>query len=235
MFEANSTKAIICDDAERELTGLDERWRERLWTLAYSAFKQWKEEHGDRHPQRLTGMFAPMTLSDLLPAKNTIPFEDAEPWQCAGFLMPCPTALAIKLWQEDDYPPFSELKNAVGMRFILAMLICRFKDSPQDCLFEAHRIMNQMVAMESIAIELLDEHRVAIEAQKTRSPAGKGRAKQLKEGKEDKHKRIREAIKNLPNDTKPHHITKEIAKATELETDYVRKARKEMEGKTSGS
>jgi hypothetical protein len=234
MFEANSTKAIICDDAERELTGLDERWRERLWTLVYSAFKQWKDEHGDRHPQRLTGMFAPMTLSDLLPAENTIPFEEAEPWQCAGFLTPCPTALAIKLW-DDNYPPFSELKSVVGMRFILAMLISRFKDSPQDCLFEAHRYMNQIVAMESIGIKLLDEHRTAIEAQKTRSPAGKGRAKQLKEGKEDKHDRIRKAKESLPSDTKPHHITKEIAKATGLETDYVRKARNEMDGKTSGS
>jgi len=234
MFEANSQKAIICDDAERELTGLDERWRGRLWTLVYSAFKQWKDEHGDRHPQRLTGMFAPMTLSDLLPAENTIPFEEAEPWQCAGFLTPCPTALAIKLW-EDDYPPFSELNSAVGMRSILAMLICRFKDSPQDCLFEAHRYMIQLIAAETMGIKVLNEHRVAIEAQKTRSPAGKGRAKQLKERKESKHDRIRKAKENLPSDTKPHHITKEIAKATGLETDYVRKARNEMEGKTSGS
>lgn len=234
MFEANSTKAIICDDAERELTGLNERWRERLWTLVYSAFKQWKDEHGDRHPQRLTGMFAPMKLSDLLPAENTIPFAEAEPWQCAGFLAPCPTKLAIKLW-EDDYPPFSELTSAVGMRFILAMLICRFKDSPQDCLFAAHRYMNQMVAMESIGIKLLDEHRLAIEAQKTRIPGGKIRGDQLSAVKQAKHKRIQEAEKELLSITKRRNLNKAIAKKTGFETDYVRKARKEMEREPGGS
>lgn len=234
MFEANSTKAIICDDAERELTGLDERWREGLWNHVYSAFKQWKEEHGDRHPQRLTGMFAPMTLSDLLPTDNTIPFEDAEPWQCAGFLMPCPTALAIKLW-EDDYPPFAELIGTMGMRFVLAMLICRFKDSPHDCLFAAHRHMIHIVAMERMGERLIDEFRPAIEAHKSRKTGGNSRAEQLKEGKADNYDRIRTAKENLPSNTKPHHITKEIAKATGLETDYVRKARKEMENKTSDS
>lgn len=235
MFEANSQKAIICDDAERELTGLDERWRERLWTLVYSAFKQWKDEHGDRHPQRLTGMFAPMTLRDLLPAENTIPFKEAEPWQCAGFLTPCPTALAIKLWQEDDYPPFSELKNAVGMRFILAMLICRFKDSPQDCLFEAHRIMNQMVAMESIAIELLDEHRPAIEAQKTRSPGGKITGKKQTAEKEARKVLIKEMEAKLPKGTKPHHVNKLIARDLGLSRDTVGRLRREMENESVSS
>jgi hypothetical protein len=234
MFEANSTKAIICDDAERELTGLDEPWRERLWTLVYSAFKQWKDEHGDRHPQRLTGMFAPMTLSDLLPAESTIPFAEAEPWQCAGFLTPCPTALAIKLW-DNNYPPFSELTSAVGMRFVLAMLICRFKDSPQDCLFEAHRYMNQMVAMESIGIKLLDEHRTAIEAQKTRSPGGKSRGGEETKEKDNRKKLIRDIEAGLPEDTKPHHKNKVIAKAVGVRPDTVGRLRREIKKEAGGS
>ena len=234
MFEANSTKEIICDDAERQLTTFDEDWRDRLWNLVYLAFQQWKEAHGDRHPQRLTGLFAPMRLSDLVPNENTIPFEEAEPWQCAGFVTPCPTKLAIKLWQ-DEYQPFLELTSAVGMRFVLAMLICRFKDSPQDYLFEAHRYMNQMMAMESIGIKLLDEHRPAIEAHKTRKTGGDNRAKQLKEGEESKHQRIRNAEKELPSDIQPHHVTKTIAKTTGLETDYVRKARKKMERKKAAA
>ncbi|MDP2132093.1 MAG: hypothetical protein Q8J99_00620 [Sulfuritalea sp.] len=234
MFEANSTKAIICDDAERELTGLDESWRKRLWTLVYSAFKQWKDEHGNRHPQRLTGMFAPMKLSDLLPAENTIPFAEAEPWQCAGFLAPCPTKLAIKLW-EDDYPPFSELTSAVGMRFILAMLICRFKDSQQDCLFEAHSYMNQMVAMESIGIKLLDEHRLAIEAHKTRTPGGKiSGAKQTKE-KDGRKQLIKDTEAKLPDGTKPHHINKVIAKAVGVLPDTVGRLRREIKKEAGGS
>ncbi len=234
MFEANSTKAIICDDAERELATIDERLRERLWNLVYSAFKQWKEEHGDRHPQRLTGMFAPMTLSDLLPAENTIPFEEAEPWQCAGFLTPCPTALAIKLW-EDDYPPFSELKNAVGMRFILAMLICRFKDSPQDCLFEAHRQMIQIVAMERMGERLIDEFRPAIEAQKTRSPGGKITGKKQTAEMEARKVLIKEMEAKLPKGTKPHHVNKLIARDLGLSRDTVGRLRREMENESVSS
>ncbi len=228
MFEANSTKAIICDDAERELATLDERWRERLWNLVYSAFKQWKQEHGNREPRANLGM-----LSDLVTGPKPIPFDEAEPWQCAGFLTPCPTALAIKLW-EDNYPPFSELTSAVGMRFVLAMLICRFKDSPQDCLFKAHRYMNQMVAMESIGMKLLDEHRTAIEAQKTRRPAGKGRGKQLEVQKDEKYKRIRDAEKALAPKTTPRALSKCIAIDTGLPIRYVEKARKEL-AKTGGS
>lgn len=234
MFEANSTKETICDDAERELTELDEVLRERLWNLVYSAFQEWKEAHGDRHPQRLTGMFAPLKLSDLLPAENTIPFAEAEPWQCAGLPTPSPIELAIKLWRE-NYQPFCEVTSEVGMRTVLAMLICRFKGSPLDCLFEAHRCMNQFAAMELMGKKLLDEHRPAIEAQKSRVDGGIIRGKQLKEGKGSKHQRICDEEKKLPSDIKPHSITKKIATATGLHTDYVRKARKEMKSKTSGS
>jgi hypothetical protein len=123
-------------EAMQELVGDDDAALGQLWGMAYAAFDQWKQEHGNRKPKAHLGM-----LSDLVGAKS-IPFKKAAPWQCADFQVPAgPIALAIKLLRE-DYAPFKAITAKVGIRKVLALLIVGFgDDASEGDLDEAIRIL----------------------------------------------------------------------------------------------
>ncbi len=225
MFGNNLRKERIRDEARQEFDGKDEQLVNQLWDWTYLVFKKWKLEHGDRNPIPNRGM-----LSDLAP----IPFDKAEPWECVDFMFSSPVALAMKLLRE-NYPPFDAVTAKVGIRKVLALAIVKSEHAADDDLLDAGEILHDYKTAEAMGKLVLNEHRDAIIAQQTRSPGGKIRGEQLIAGKEDKHRRIRDATKELSPTTKPRSLNKAIAKKTGLETDYVRKARKEMKQETGGS
>lgn len=227
MFGSNSRIERIKAEAKQELDGKDEQLANQLWDWTYLVFQKWKLEHGDRNPIPNRGM-----LFDLLP----IPFDKAEPWECVtGIFLPSPVGLALKLWRE-DYAPFKAITDKVGVSKVLAVLIVRFADKTNDDDMDtAYEVLSKHNLAMSVATSILDNNRDAITAHQSRITGGNSRGKQLTAGKADKYKLIRDATKELSPTTKPRNLNKAIAKKTGLETDYVRKARKEMKQKTDGS
>lgn len=79
----------------------------------------------------------------------------------------------------------------------------------------------------------LVKDRDKLRAHEQRILGGNLRAKQLANQKKAKHETIEEKEKELAPKFAPHKLNKAIAKALGLETDYVRKARKEIKKKNS--
>lgn len=72
------------------------------------------------------------------------------------------------------------------------------------------------------------ELRPQVQAHRSRQGGGKNRGEQQREEKAARHARIEEKQNELADTTPPRKLNKAIAKATGLETEYVRKARKEI-------
>lgn len=72
------------------------------------------------------------------------------------------------------------------------------------------------------------ELRPQVRAHRSRQGGGKDRGKQQREEKAARHARIEEKQLELAETTPAHKLNKAIAKATGLETEYVRKARKKI-------
>jgi hypothetical protein len=77
------------------------------------------------------------------------------------------------------------------------------------------------------------KERDKLRAHESRIIGGMLRAEQLANQKMEKHEAIEEKEKELAPKFAPHKLNKVIAKALGLETDYVRKARKEISKKNS--
>ncbi|MBC7623524.1 MAG: hypothetical protein H7232_09080 [Aeromicrobium sp.] len=73
-----------------------------------------------------------------------------------------------------------------------------------------------------------EEFAKAVKAHKSRKTGGDTRAKQLAAEKKAKHQLIKDALKKLPQGIKPHAINGRLALDLGMQTDYVRRARKEM-------
>ncbi len=194
-----------------------------LWGRVLKSFEQWKQEKGDRKPRVPIGLIS----------SKPIPFKKATPWQCAGFgRWPTPFALARKLLHE-EYRPFMEIMKQDGILKVLAMLIVvcgKDKDCESDLRW-AQGLLRDHKSIEAGIRATLEKHRAAIIAQRTRSGGGQKRGEQQKRDKESKHRLIQQKEAELSPTTPKRKMNKLIAKATGLDTDYVRKARKEMNAK----
>jgi hypothetical protein len=215
-------------EAMRELAGDDDARLGQLWEQIYAVFQRWKVEHGDRQPQSSRGL---LTGHQSTP----IPFEGAEPWQCADFISPSPVALAIKLWRE-GYAPFEAITQQEGIRKVLAVLVVGFADSTSEGdLSLAHDILIKHRTAEAAYADSLNRNRVAIDAQKTRSAGGAKRSEQLIAQGVNTLALIEQTAAELAPITPKSQLTKIIAKKVNLPTDSVRKLRKEIKKRQSAS
>lgn len=131
MYGNNLQIERIRAEARQELAGKDEQLVNQLWDWTYLVFQKWKLEHGDRKPIPNRGL-----LSDRLP----IPFDKAEPWECADFIFSSPVALAMKLLR-DNYSPFDAVTDKVSIRKVLALVIVKSEHAADDDLFDAGEIL----------------------------------------------------------------------------------------------
>lgn len=225
MFGNNLQIKRIRAEAQQELDGKDEQLVNQLWDWTYLVFQKWKLERGDRNPIPNRGL-----LSDLAP----IPFDKAEPWECADFIFSSPVALVMKLLRE-NYPAFDAVTAKVGIRKVLALAIVKSEHAADDYLLDAGEILRDHKTAEAMGKLMLNEHRDAIIAQQTRPAGGRIRGKQQTKEKDDRKKLIKDKEAELPEGTKPHHVNKEIGKALDIPTDTVGRLRREIKKEASSS
>ncbi len=111
----------IKETAQKELSGADEQSLDRLWNRINTVFQKWKLEHGDRNPKMVD---AQLDFGRRIRTPDPIPFEDAEPWECAGLEAPSLSGLTLKLWDE-KYPEFMEIIEGKDACKALALLITK--------------------------------------------------------------------------------------------------------------
>jgi len=111
----------IKETAQKELSGADEQSLDRLWNRINTVFQKWKLEHGDRNPKMVD---AQLDFRRRIRTPDPIPFEDAEPWECAGLEAPSLSGLTLKLWDE-KYPEFMEIIEGKDACKALALLITK--------------------------------------------------------------------------------------------------------------
>lgn len=107
--------------------------------------------------------------------------------------------------------------------------VLRYKDAE---IADAGRNIPKIIEVVDVAAKTLAriEFHQQLKSHKSRPRGGRTRAKQLAEQKRTKLKLIKEKEAELTDKIPKHKMNKEIAKATGLETDYVRKARKVKTG-----
>lgn len=98
-----------------ELATIPDEARDKIFEVLDSCFQLWKVQHGKKEANPLGGA---------LLGTHDKPFEELEPWQCAGFGIFCRTDLAFKLWLE-NYEPFKLLVDRIGVARIFAVLASR--------------------------------------------------------------------------------------------------------------
>lgn len=127
----------IKDAAKEELNGKDEKLLGQIWDWINLVLQKWKLEHGDRNPMKGDGLLLP---------NIEIPFEDAEPWECAGWIFPSRIALALKLLRE-EYPDFMKILDKTNIRIVLASLIDHEPESyGNDDIFFAYDMLVKLQA-----------------------------------------------------------------------------------------
>ncbi len=107
--------------AEQELYGTDEQFLDQLWNKINTVFQKWKLEHGDRNPKTVD---AQLDFRRRIRTPDPIPFEDAEPWECAGLEAPSLIGLTLKL-SDEKYPEFMEIIEGKDACKALALLITK--------------------------------------------------------------------------------------------------------------
>jgi len=111
----------IKETAELELYGTDEQFLDQLWNKINTVFQKWKLEHGDRNPKMVD---AQLDFRRRIRTPVPIPFEDAEPWECAGLEAPSLSGLTLKL-SDEKYPEFMEIIEGKDACKALALLITK--------------------------------------------------------------------------------------------------------------
>ena len=111
----------IKETAQQELNGADEQFLDQLWNKINTVFQKWKLEHGDRNPKMVDTQ---LDFRRPIRSPYPIPFEDAEPWECAGLEAPSPIGLTLKLSKE-KYPEFMKIIKGKDACKTLALLITK--------------------------------------------------------------------------------------------------------------
>jgi len=111
----------IKETAQKELSGADEQSLDRLWNRINTVFQKWKLEHGDRNPKMVD---AQLDFRRRIRTPDPIPFEDAEPWECAGLEAPSLIGLTLKL-SDEKYPEFMKIIEGKDACKALALLITK--------------------------------------------------------------------------------------------------------------
>ena len=111
----------IKETAEQELYGTDEQFLDQLWNKINTVLQKWKLEHGDRNPKMVD---AQLDFRRRIRTPDPIPFEDAEPWECAGLEAPGLSGLTLKL-SDEKYPEFMEIIEGEDACKALALLITK--------------------------------------------------------------------------------------------------------------
>jgi len=133
MFNSDRmARSRLISAAQSELNGIEPQVVDQIWDWLNVVFKKWKLELGDRQPTRRVGLLGP---------DEPLPFEEAQPWECADFILPGRILLFYKLWSE-SYPDANTIISKVGIRVLIAVLIIKGEHESFDDLFSAHELLS---------------------------------------------------------------------------------------------
>ena len=195
MLNLNIVKTIRNNIYNRELGNESQSNLTDLYAEVIKVFYCWKDEQTEKEAIKGKGGLA-----------KSIPFEEAEPWQCAELINPTRISFAIKLWNE-GYQPFINLCDRSSLKHIFGLLIINEpEDYRGDDMFYAYDMV--MTSKEIKSKAQLRFNKPLIEfAKKSHKNLKDGRTKgtEFRKEKSTKNKaKLEKSIEDLFSDpTKP--------------------------------
>jgi hypothetical protein len=168
MLNLNIVKTIRHNIYNRELSKASPSDLDNLYSEVIKVFYCWKDEQTDKEAIKGKGGLA-----------KSIPFEEAEPWQCAELINPTRISFAIKLWNE-GYQPFINLCDRSSLKHIFGLLIINEpEDYRGDDMFYAYDIVMRSKEIKSKAQFMFYEPLIEF-AKKSHKNLKNGRTKATK-------------------------------------------------------